>query len=161
MNEANNPYYQNPDEQQIKKPISAMSVISLILGILSLIIFFFLINYITGIIAVILAIIALVKKKGGKALCIAGIVTSAISFILSTLIVIAIYPLLVQLPSLTRDITRFYSSSNYQEMIDEFEKTGELPNYFDKYSEGESGEFFDEYYGGFDKFFDEYLNMEN
>ena len=162
MNESNNfnnPYYQNISNEPVKKPASALAVTALVLGIISILTCFFMVNIITGIIDIILAVTALVKNQSGKGISITAIILSAISIAFTALIIYLIYPLLAVVPDLYHDMKEIYK--DYDAIIEEYDRTGELPDYMDKYSEGEIGEFFDEYYDGFDNFFNENLRIEN
>lgn len=71
----------------MKQSTSAMSILSLILGILSLILCCVGFGGILGIAGFILGLIVLITKKPGKGLAIAGIITSIIGMILSLMIV--------------------------------------------------------------------------
>lgn len=74
----------------MKQSTSAMSILSLILGILSLILCCIGFGGIFGIVGFILGLIVLITKKPGKGLAIAGIITSIIGMILSLMIVAGI-----------------------------------------------------------------------
>lgn len=158
-NDFNNPYYQNVSNEPVKKPASALAVTALVLGIISILTCFFMVNVIIGIIAIILAVVVLAKRESGKGISITAILLSVISIAFTALIVYMIYPLLAVLPDLYNDMKEIYK--DYDAIIEEYDRTGELPDYMDKYSEGEAGEFFDEYYDGFDNFFNENLRIEN
>lgn len=69
----------------------AMSVVSLVLGIISMLCCC--IGFPFAIVGIILAIIALVKKKNGKGLAIAGLITSAITLVISIFSAISLIPL--------------------------------------------------------------------
>lgn len=158
-NDFNNPYYQNTGSVPVKKPASGLAVTALVLGIISVFTCFFMVNIVLGFIAIILAVVALVKKQGGTGVSITAIVLSLLSIAFTALIIYLISPLLAVLPDLYHDMNEIYK--NYDAIIEEYDQTGKLPDYMDKYSEGEIGEFFDEYYDGFDSFFDENLRLEN
>lgn len=158
-NNFNNPYYQNVSNEPVNKPASALAVTALVLGIISILTCFFMVNVIIGIIAIILAVVVLAKRESGKGISITAILLSVISIAFTALIVYMIYPLLAVLPDLYNDMKEIYK--DYDAIIEEYDRTGELPDYMDKYSEGEAGEFFDEYYDGFDNFFNENLRIEN
>lgn len=154
MNE--NPYYNDVNQTPVRQESkSGLSVAAFILSIISILTCLFLLNIPFALISIILAIIALAKKYGKKGLAGASIIISAFSLAISTLMIILLMPLLSVMSDLVTDITRLNTDENYKEIIEEYERTGELPDYMDKYSEGEIGEFFDKYFGGFDKFFDQ------
>lgn len=162
MNETNdfsNPYYQNRSNEPVKKPASALAVTALVLGIISIFTSFFMVNIVIGIIAIILAAVSLAKKQSGKGISITAILLSVLSIAFTALVIYLIYPLLAVVPDLYNDMKEIYK--DYDAIIEEYDRTGELPDYMDKYSEGEVGEFFDEYYGAFDNFFDNNLRLEN
>ncbi len=158
-NDFNNPYYQNVSNEPVKKPASALAITALVLGIISILTCFFMVNVIIGIIAIILAVVVLAKRESGKGISITAILLSVISIAFTAMIVYLIYPLLAVLPDLYNDMKEIYK--DYDAIIEEYDRTGELPDNMDKYSEGETGEFFDEYYDGFDNFFNENLRIEN
>ncbi|HOV40538.1 MAG TPA: DUF4190 domain-containing protein [Oscillospiraceae bacterium] len=79
-------YYQQPGNPPAK---SGLSIASMVLGILSIL--FFCIPYISiplAIVGLILGIISLVKKQGGKGMAIAGVICSAIGFVIGIIIII-------------------------------------------------------------------------
>ncbi len=149
-----NPYYQDSTPPE-KKPPSGFSIAALVLGILSILTCLYLINVPLAIISIILAIISLVKKHGGIGFSIAGLTLSTVSLVVTCAVLYILSPLLSSLSDFIKDIGELYS--HYDEVIEEYDKTGSLPDYMDKYSEGETGKFFDDYYGGFNKFFNEAL----
>lgn len=149
----NNPYYQNTNlNAPTKKSASAGSIAAFVLGLISLGTCVFFINIPLAIISIVLAAISLAKKHGGKSFAISGIALSGVSLIISTIAIILISPLLKALPDLYSDLNRFIRDDA---AVEEYDRTGNLPDYMDKYSEGEIGDFFDEYYDGFDKFLED------
>lgn len=156
----NNPYYQDPDQNvPVKKPASGFSIAALVLALIAFVNCFFFINIPLGILAIIFAVISLAKKLGGKGLSIAAIVLSLLSFAVSLLIMALLMPLLKALPGLYDDLNRLYGD-DYDAVIEEYDRTGQLPEYMDEYYEGELGDFFDQYYGGFDNFFDDIIRLD-
>lgn len=156
----NNPYYQNEAQNApVKKKASGLSIAALVLGIIAFVNCFLFINIPLGIISIILAVIALAKKHGGKGMSIAGIVLSLLSFAVSLLVITLIMPLIKAMPGLYDDLNRLYGD-DYDAVIEEYDRTGQLPEYMDEYYEGELGDFFDQYYGGFDNFFDEVIRRD-
>jgi len=152
-----NPYYMGQNYNNMpmqKKPMSGMAIVSLILSIVSFIFCCLIFSVIPAIISIILALIVLIKNKGGKGLAIAGLSVSVVAVIFSIYITATMYPFIRILPEWVRDATKFVQDT---ELVEEFERTGELPEYFDKYYEGETGEFFEETMGGFDEFMEEFI----
>ncbi len=79
-------YYQQPEKPPAK---SGLSIAAMVLGILSIL--FFCIPYISlplAIVGLILGIISLVKKQGGRGMAIAGVICSAIGFIIGIIVII-------------------------------------------------------------------------
>ncbi|MGN0342553.1 MAG: DUF4190 domain-containing protein [Roseburia sp.] len=88
------------------KPVgNGLGIASLVLGILSLVLFCSCVNIITGILAIVFGIVQLVKG-GNKGMPIAGIVTSAISIIACVVYWVAIM-------GSTASLADFYSDPSY------------------------------------------------
>ena len=77
-------YYQQPVQN---KPISALAVTSLVLGILSLTLCCC-IGWLPGIIGAILGIVAIAKDQGGKGLAVGGVITSVLGLIIGILLTV-------------------------------------------------------------------------
>lgn len=75
-------------------------IVSMVLGILALCLFCTWINYILGIISVVFGIIQLVKYRK-KGMAIAGIILSAVSFVLTIILYVALIISTVNTPSYT------------------------------------------------------------
>ena len=69
------------------KPISALAVTSLVLGILSLTLCCC-IGWLPGIIGAILGIVAIAKDQGGKGLAVGGVITSVLGLIIGILLTV-------------------------------------------------------------------------
>ena len=77
-------YYQQPVQN---KPLSALAVTSLVLGILSLTLCCC-IGWLPGIIGAILGIVAIAKDQGGKGLAVGGVITSVLGLIIGILLTV-------------------------------------------------------------------------
>lgn len=67
----------------------AFGIVSLVLGVVSLLLFCMLVNWLTGILAIIFGVIQIVKNKS-KGLAIGGIVTAGISMIFSIVLYVSL-----------------------------------------------------------------------
>ncbi len=137
-----NVYYRG-EEPNPNKSKKGLAIASLVLGIVSIVCFCCGFGFVTAPLAIIFGIIALVKKEGGTAMSVVGIVLSAISII----VVAAVIALYWQPMS---DYVRFIGEA--QPVIEEYKESGELPDYLEKYN----GEKYEEFWesGGFDDFDD-------
>jgi membrane-bound ClpP family serine protease len=79
------PYPSSPIEQQ--EP-AALAIVSLVLGVISLLLSFTFINIVTGIISIILGAIHLSKRKTKRGLAITGIALSIVSIVLLIIIIV-------------------------------------------------------------------------
>lgn len=131
----------NPVEP--KKGKTGLAVASLVLGIIGLVCCCCGLGYIAAPIALILGIISLVKGFGGKGMAIAGVILSAI-----TAIVLIFFT--ISCAEYIKVYFKFVSEAN--EVIQEFEETGELPDYLDQFNGEEYKEFWNE--AGFEDFSD-------
>ena len=75
-------------------------IVSMVLGILALCLFCTWINYILGIVSIVFGIIQLVKYRK-KGMAIAGIILSAVSFVLTIILYVALIISTVNTPSYT------------------------------------------------------------
>ena len=102
-----------------------MAVASLVFGILGMVICC--INFPFAIIGLILALVVLTKKKAGKGLAIAGLITSLITLIISTYVVISVLPY-------KDEMADWFQNANVyiEEYKDYFEQDGAFQRRFDK-----------------------------
>lgn len=146
--------YGMPAPQPPKKGIG-FAVASMVLGIISVVmccsIF---IRTILSIAALVFGIIALVSKQRGTGMSITGIITSSVSIIMSIILLVAFGKVAPEFGSFIMDLCK--AAVDQETVVEEYERTGELPDYLQKYDEGEWGEFFDSLYdGGFKEYFEE------
>ncbi|MGN0621504.1 MAG: DUF4190 domain-containing protein [Porcipelethomonas sp.] len=139
-----------------------LAITSMILGILSIL--FCCSPYLCLVLAVISAvmgIIALVKKQAYSGMSITGIITSAISIIMSVILLVTLWGIVSEFGQFMKDFMK--AAMNQEEVVEEYERTGELPDYLQKYDEGEWGEFFDSMFdGGFEEYFyDVFVESQN
>lgn len=124
---------------------TGLAVASFVLSLVNFVCCMFTCSFIFAPLSVILGVISLATHRGGKAFAVLGIVISAVglavfSFYMS--IYIKIYP----------DV--LYFEKNSTAIISEFEKTGDIPEQYEKYRTSE----YDEYWNAmgcedFDEFF--------
>lgn len=81
-------YYQQVYEEP-KKESQAFGIASMVIGIISLVLFCSCINIPLAVVAIIFGIIQLVKPGSKKGMAIAGVITSALSIILFVIMIIA------------------------------------------------------------------------
>ncbi|MBE6862280.1 MAG: DUF4190 domain-containing protein [Ruminococcus sp.] len=140
----------NPDEHNPESGRIGFAVTSLVLGIVALVLCCCGLGYICAPLSIIFGIISLAKRRGGTGMAITGIILSAI-----TIIVLAIFTVLYG--PVMKDCMQF--SMEADAVIEEYEETGELPDYLEKYR----GEDYDEFweasgYKDFDEFFEEFID---
>lgn len=117
-----NPYQQNTGYQQTYQepyqPVSeTFGIVSLILGIVSLVFFCTCCNVLLAIAAIVLGIIHLTKEKTTKGYAIGGILTAVLSIILFGLTLVG-----------------FVASSDYQDIVDAYEEAADYDDYsYDEY----------------------------
>lgn len=118
----------------------AFGIVSLVLGVVSLLLFCMLVNWLTGILAIIFGVIQIVKNKS-KGLAIGGIVTAGISMIFS----IVLYVSLLYGAATGNLMDSYYYNSYYNNDDD---------SYYDEYYNNYNG--YDGYYDYFDSLEDSY-----
>lgn len=118
----------NPDERGSEiQGSSAFAIVSLVLSILSLVLCCCMgFNFILAVPAVIFGIISLVKKRRGKGMAIAGIIISAISILLTSMILAVYGPVFNNTIKVAMDFDNVYNT---------FNETGEIPEYLEKYTD--------------------------
>ncbi len=123
---------------------TGFAIASLILGILSLILCCCVgFNFILAIPALILGIVTLVKHYNGKGMAIAGIIISSIAMIITGMY-LAIYG------PIFSDV--FKVASDFENVRDTYEETGEIPEYLEKYTDEKYDEIWEK--EGYDDFYD-------
>lgn len=113
-----NGYGQEPE----KKESMGFGIASLVLGIVSLLLFCTCINWITGILAIIFGILQIVKTKQ-KGFAIAGIITAGISMLFTIVLYISIF-----VGAAAYDI-------NYNDYYDYYYDYNGFDSYYDDYEE--------------------------
>jgi len=150
MNENYNNAYYDGELQQVERGKKGLAVASLILSIVSVVCCCFGLGIIAGPLAIIFGIIALVKKQGGKAMSVVGIVISSISVFFTSIILILYGSTMKQAAN---DYCKFIGEADH--VISEYNSTGELPDYIEKYNDEEYRSFWNASgYEDFDEFFD-------
>lgn len=80
-NQNQNPQYQRPADNRKKEPGNGFAVASMVLGLISLVLFCTGINIITAILAIIFGIVHLTKHRPEKGMAIVGIITGSFGII--------------------------------------------------------------------------------
>ncbi|MDE5946911.1 MAG: DUF4190 domain-containing protein [Oscillospiraceae bacterium] len=142
----------NPDERGSKiQGSSAFAIVSLVLSIISLILCCLMgLNFILAIPALIFGIVSLVKRRRGKGMAIAGIIISAISILLTSMLIAIYGPIFNNTMKVAMDFDNVYTT---------FNETGEIPEYLEKYTDEKydylwKNAGYDDFYGFFDEMLD-------
>ena len=125
---------------------SGFAVAALILGLVSLIGICCCagaIDIVTIPLSLIFGIISLVKKCSGTGLAITGIITSAVSLLILGTILYIIWPLLPHAEEILNDYARL--TRDQDTVFTQYEETGELPEYLEKYKQPPFDDFFARY----------------
>ncbi len=134
----NNMYYQ----PQSKQPIG-FALAALILGLVSFIGICCCINVLTAPLALIFGVIALAKKQGGTGMSIAGIITAALSILLSFALLLSFWDMFEHSEEIANDYVHLIAERD--EIFPEYEETGELPDFLTKYLESPYSDFMGKY----------------
>jgi hypothetical protein len=144
-----NAYYMDEQEPNKEKGKKGYAITALVLGIVSIVCGCCGLGFIAAPISIIFGIIVLAKKYSGKGMAIAGIIMSAIT-------IVALIFLCVMYGSYAKDYIRF--SSEATQVIEDYEETGELPDYLDKYNDDDYSDFWESAgYDNFTEFFDAFI----
>ena len=133
--------YNDGEEENPNSGKKGFAITALVLGLLSVVCFCCGLGFFTAPLAIIFAVIALVKRHGGKAMSIVGLVLASLSLIFTIMIYAAF-------GQFFNDYVRFIQE--YPTVVSEYEETGELPDYIEKYSD----EKYRKYWGEYDTFYD-------
>lgn len=143
----NNWQYMQQQQQMHQKPNAkkgGFAIASFVLGLCSLLLVCCCgISVITVILSVIFGIIALATGRAYKGLSISGLILSGLTIILTIWIVLMNMILLENMVQISEDY--LYICENAEEIFEEYKDTGELPEFMEKYDEGEYKEWFDRY----------------
>ncbi|MCQ2408348.1 MAG: hypothetical protein MJ065_07460 [Oscillospiraceae bacterium] len=112
---------------------SGLSVAALVFGLLSIILSCCGVGVFLAPIAILLAIIALATKKNGKGFAITGLICGLIPTILVVTFVIAVSSILPYRNDLLNDYSRI--TQEQDTIFAEYESTGQLPDFLQKYEE--------------------------
>lgn len=147
-------FYKSESDDFEKIPSAAktgLATASFIISLVNLIFFAFTLSFILSPISIILGVVSLVKRQGGKAFAVLGIVISSVSIVIFGIVMsvfVKVYP----------DMEYFIR--NDTAIISEFEESGEIPEQFDKYRSPE----YDKYWKksglkNFDEFFAFFIDV--
>lgn len=151
----NNAYYSGDNnEGNDNSGRTGFAVASLVLGILSVLCCCCGLTVILAPLSIIFGIIALVKHHGGKPMAIVGVVLSTLSIIAT--IAISIFINKTMGPYID-DCMKFIQEA--PQVIEEYNETGELPDYLEKYRGDEFDHVWEENgYKDFDDFFGQFID---
>lgn len=122
------------------------SIASFVLGICSLLLVCCCgISVITVILSLIFGIIALATRRAYKGLAISGLILSVLTVIITIWIVAMNMILFENMVQISEDYLAI--CENAEEIFEEYKDTGEIPEFMEKYTEGEYKEWFDQYGG--------------
>ncbi len=128
-------------------------IASLVLGIVSLLLFCTCFNWITGILAIVFGSIQLVKHQE-KAYAITGMVTAVLSLLFS----IVLFTLLLSgIEHAGRSYEEFYRDYFYGDMYDSYDSDGSdgYPDWYDEYDDYDNDDFYDYFDDYYDYFYEE------
>jgi len=133
---------------------TGFAIASLVLGILSLILCCcFGLNFVIAIPALILGTIALAKRYSGKGMAIAGIIISGIAILITSMMLAFYGPIFSDV---------YKAMSDFENIRDTYEATGEIPEYLEKYTDEKYDEVWkSKGYNDFYEFFDALIDEIN
>lgn len=137
-------------ENEIKST-EGFGIASMILGIISLLLFCTCINWITGILAIIFGIIQLTKKSA-KGFAVAGIITAALSILFAILLYVEFAVGMAREGLSYDDFYDSYYDSYYDDYYDYYDYDSYYDNYYDEYF----NDYYDGYYDDYDSYYDYY-----
>lgn len=135
--------YNSGEEENPNRNKKGFAITALVLGIVSVLCCCCGLSFIAAPISIIFAIIALVKHHGGTAMSIVGIVLSSIALFV-TILFTAVYG------QVFKDYIKFIQEA--PAVIEEYDETGELPDYLEKYNDPKYDSFWES--GGYDDFYE-------
>lgn len=146
-----NNVYNSGEESFTGSEKKGFAITALVLGIVSVLCCCCGLSVIAAPLAIIFAVVALVKKQGGTAMSVVGLVLAAISLIATIVIGVTYGPIF-------NDAMKF--AQNADAVVAEYEETGELPDYLEKYTAPEYDEVwessgYDDFYGFFEAYITE------
>ncbi len=146
---SNEIYYDQMNQNQAPESgKTGLAIASLVMGILGIVLCCCGFGFIAAPLGLIFGIISLVKKRGGKGMAITGIILSALT-------AVGLIGTMVLYGPVMKDVFRF--SAEAQEVIDEFNETGELPDYLDKYNDSKYDSIWES--AGYDSFNDYFADV--
>ena len=132
---------------------TAFGMVSLIMGMVSLLMFCSCINWVTGIIAIVFGSIQVVKNEE-KGFAVAGIVMAVLSMLLSVILFTCI---LMGIEDSGRSYEEFYRDYLYDyDAYDTYDDPDRYPGWYDDYYDGDD---YDDYYDDYDDYYDDYDDL--
>lgn len=141
-----NEVYNDLNDPNPKSGRTGLAVAALVMGIISLVLCCCGLGFICAPLGIIFGIVSLATGRGGTGMAITGIVLSAITAVI--LIVFC-----ASCGTYIKDYVKFVGDA--ENVIEEYQETGELPDYLEKYTDEEYDEIwesagYDDFYGFFD-----------
>lgn len=144
----NQQFYNIPENKPSDKKPKWAAITSFVLSIVT-IVTCCCTTYVTAVLSLIFGIISLAKKWGGKGLAIAGVIISSIALVLTIVVNTAF-------SGVSSDMEKF--ALNAGGYIDEYERTGEVPDEFEKYNDEKYEWYFNAMgYDSFDDFYKDFI----
>ena len=144
----NDQNYNQPDERKGK----GFAIASFVLALVNIVPCCTMLSIITVPLCIIFSLISLVGKRKGTAFAIIGLVLALLSGIIFGYygyIAYKVFPDLI------------YFSENQEELIDEYEKTGEIPERFEKYTDPKYDRYWKNMgYGSFEEFYAAFIKQQ-
>lgn len=148
-----NAYYNGEQEPEMKERSNSigLSIASLVLSLVSLVGCCCGLSFIAAPLSIIFGIVALALHHRGKGMAIAGIIVSAVMTLVTIYGVIAF-------GGYVKDYFKFIGEA--ETVIEEYQETGDLPDYLEKYNDEEYRDFWNQNgYDDFDDFFEDVIEQ--
>lgn len=156
-NQYPNSWQPMPPQQPVPEERKGLAIASLVLGICSIVLMCCCcINVITAPISIVLGIVSLATHRGGKGMSIAGIILSALSILLMFMCYQSTEVFWRNSDQIMQDYYQLIEDADT--VFPAYEKDGTVPDYLQKYYEGEYAEALDKFGVTFDDVMD-YLDQ--
>ena len=156
-NQYPNSWQPMPPQQPVPEERKGLAIASLVLGICSIVLMCCCcINVITAPISIVLGIVSLATHRGGKGMSIAGIILSALSILLLFMCYQSTEVFWRNSDQIMQDYYQLIEDADT--VFPAYEKDGTVPDYLQKYYEGEYAEALDKFGVTFDDVMD-YLDQ--
>lgn len=134
---------------------TAFGMVSLVMGMVSLLMFCSCINWVTGIIAIVFGSIQVVKNEE-KGFAVAGMVMAVLSMLLSVILFTCI---LMGIEDTGRSYEEFYRDYLYDydayDSYDDYDDPDRYPDWYDDYGDDDYDDYYDYYYDDYYDYYDD------